>query len=191
MRYFIFLLPWLLSSCTGYTFVQPHTILKKNPWGQAPIYVSPIRNDIGGEFLSAITNALVSRNFCISPEELAEYVLEIDVIKEVDRNVGFSYAPNKQEEVVQKHFLVSDEGRLSLIVNVLLRKLSSREVVFAKKVSSDDVTFDFEPDVGIEDVQHFSLGQYGMHGEAQKSARRTLLKTISQQIANQMYYDLI
>lgn len=118
-------------------------------------------------------------------------MLLVEIIKEVDRNVGFSYAPNKQGEEIQKHFLVSDEGRLSLTADVKLRKLSSGEIIFTKRVFSNEVVFDFEPDVGIENAHDFSLGQYEMYGEAKKSARKTLLTTVAQLIAKQMYYDLV
>ncbi|SPN73788.1 hypothetical protein C10C_0634 [Chlamydia serpentis] len=182
-----------LSSCCGYSILtSPH---KLSSLGQslshAGIFIAPIKEDHHGQLTSALIYEFSKRSLPISGRNsCAGYTLKIELVNPIDENIGFTYAPNKPGDKTQRHFIVSNEGRLSLSAKIQLINNHTGEVLLDQCVSRESVDFDFEPDLGITNTHEFALGQLEMHNEAIKSARRILSVRLAEMIVQQVYYDL-
>lgn len=183
----------ILTACSGYTIVGYNQPL--SPVGQAlqseGICIDFIDNDELGIFTSALIYELEQRALSVQSATKARYALQIRLLNESDENLGFSYAPQQASDTVPRHFVVADEGRLSLSVKVQLKDLQTGELIFDRCLPKEYVSFDFEPDLGTTDCQQFALGQYEMHSEAITNARRVLYVHAAKAVVQQVYYDLI
>lgn len=195
MRGFLFRLGVLsffipqLSSC-GYHVLQHEHL---SPLGRAlfteGVCVDPISKDCQGLLTSALIRELSTRSIPLS-YGTAGYRLHVKLINAVDENIGFTYAPGKLGDTPPKHFIVSNEGRISISAHVQLIHCRTGQIVIDRCISRESVSFDFQPDLGTEDFQQLSLGQYEMHSEAIKSAQKTLYTHLAEAIVQQVYYDL-
>lgn len=194
---FLFTLPFVvggLSSCTGYTIVGcNHQLSSVGRSIQAEgIYLDFIDHDELGIFTSALVYELEKHTLPIQTTACnTRYVLQVSLYDEHDENIGFSFAQQQTSDKVPRHFIVADEGRLSLSVRVQLKDMQTGALIVDQRLSKEFVSFDFEPDLGTYDEQTFALGQYEMHNEALKNARRVLYARAAKAVAQQVYYDLI
>ncbi|WP_201456561.1 LPS assembly lipoprotein LptE [Chlamydia sp. 17-3921] len=186
---YVFLLT-LLSSCWGYGVLKnsQFSSLGQNVYSEG-IHVAPITKDSQGQLTSALTYELNKRSLPINKSSIG-YILKIEVLNAIDENIGFMYAPSKLGDKTPSHFIVSNEGRLSLSANVQLIHSQTGQVVIDQCISRESVSFDFEPDLGTTNSRQLSLGQYEMHSEAIKSAWRSLYISLAETIVQQVYYDL-
>ena len=181
------------TSCVGYRLVNSSNVLSAlgKSIRSEGIDLSPIDNDVLGQLTAAIIYELSKRSLTAhSGETNSRYLLKVCLLNEIDENVGFTYAPNKINDKTPKHFIVSNEGRLSLSAQVQLIDKHSGQVVIDEHVARKSVAFDFEPDLGITNAHQFALGQFEMHNEAIKSAQRVLYAHVAETIVQQVYYDL-
>lgn len=111
-------------------------------------------------------------------------------MNDIDENTGFTYAPSKVNDKTPRHFIVSNEGRLSLSAQVQLIDKHSGQILIDEYITRKSVTFDFQPDLGVVNAHQFALGQFEMHNEAIKSAQRVLYARLAETIVQQVYYDL-
>ncbi|EPP34899.1 lipopolysaccharide-assembly family protein [Chlamydia ibidis] len=192
---FIFLISAasILSSCSGYSILRPSENL--STLGQSllteGITLAPIEQDYLGQLSSALIYELGKRSLPVRPNNACSaYTLKIEILNPVDENIGFTYAPNKANETTPKHFIVSNEGRLTVSAKVQLIENHSGRILLDQCVSRESVSFDFEPDLGTVNAHQFSLGQLEMHNEAIKSAWRVLYAHLAETIVQQVYYDL-
>ncbi|ACZ32553.1 putative lipoprotein [Chlamydia pneumoniae LPCoLN] len=182
-----------LSSCCGYSILNSpyHLSSLGKSLLQERIFIAPIKEDPHGQLCSALTYELSKRSFAISGRSsCAGYTLKVELLNGIDENIGFTYAPNKLGDKTHRHFIVSNEGRLSLSAKVQLINNDTQEVLIDQCVARESVDFDFEPDLGTANAHEFALGQFEMHSEAIKSARRILSIRLAETIAQQVYYDL-
>lgn len=193
-RFYFFLVScaFLLSACSGYRLIDPIAGAHVHPKVlSSPVYIKPIKDDIYGDLALLTSVALTKRGFILaSTEKHADLILTIQLKNQVEENLGFTYAPNAQTNTTHKHFIVSNEGRLSSSAQICLIKKSSGDIVLDRWICRHNVTFDFEPDLGLENAQNLALGQYEMHGEACKPARYNLYQSLAEAIAQRIYYDL-
>ncbi|AHK63722.1 hypothetical protein BOKEGFJH_00846 [Chlamydia avium] len=183
----------VLISCTGYTLVNSSNVLSAlgKSIRSEGVDLSPIDKDVSGQLSAAIIYELGKRSLSAhSGESNSRYLLKVQLLNEVDENTGFTYAPNKINNKTPRHFIVSNEGRLSLSAQVQLIDKHSGQVLINEHIARKSVTFDFEPDLGIVNAHQFALGQFEMHNEAIKSAQRVLYAHLAETIVQQVYYDL-
>lgn len=176
-----------LSSC-GYVLVSPSSSLVMKGGG---IFLEPIEQDSLGQLTSAVTYSLEKRALSVcSREEQAQFLLRISLMNAVDENIGFTYAPSRESDPSYKHFIVADEGRLSLSAKVSVLDTESGDVLFEECISRESVSFGFEPDLGTVNAHQFALGQFEMHNEALECASRALYISLAEAIVQRIYYDL-
>lgn len=199
MQLLRFIIPMLalftfLTSCSGYTIVGYHQSLSS--LGQAlqseGICIDFIDKDEQGIFTSALIYELEQRSLAVQPtQKNARFILNIRLLNESDENIGFAYAPQQSTDTVPRHFVVADEGRLSLSIRVQLKDTQTGLLIFDRCLPKEYISFDFEPDLGTKNCQQFALGQYEMHSEALQSARRVLYAQAAKAVVQQVYYDLM
>ncbi|ANH78471.1 lipopolysaccharide-assembly family protein [Candidatus Chlamydia sanziniae] len=182
-----------LSGCCGYTVLRSFHQLSSlgKSLCSEKIFIAPINEDAQGQLISALTYELNKRSFPVSGRErCAGYILKVELLNEVDENIGFTYAPSKLEDKTPRHFIISNEGQLSLSAKIQLICSQTGEIIIDRCLSRESVAFDFEPDLGIVNAHQFGLGQFEMHCEAIKSAWCTLYISLAETIVQQVYYDL-
>lgn len=190
----IFSLFVILTSCSGYTIVGCHQSL--SPIVQAlqseGICIDFIDKDEQGIFASALVYELEQRALPVqSTKQNARFILNIRLLNESDENIGFTYAPQQSSDAVPRHFVVADEGRLSLSIRVQLKDTQTGNMIFDRCLPKEYVSFDFEPDLGTKNFQQSALGQYEMHSEALQSAKRVLYTQAAKAVVQQVYYGLM
>lgn len=152
------------------------------------IYIPPIEKDHLGQLQASLTYALGKRALPVRQEHMARYLLQVELIEEDDENTGFTYAPARAES--KYHFIVSNEGRLSVSARVRCIDKNTNNVLLEYCVPKERVSFDFEPDLSVTSTHEFGLGQLEMHNEAIKSAWRVMYTRLAEAIVQQVYYDL-
>lgn len=183
-----------LSSCTGYVVIdcnRPLSSVGQSVQAEG-IVLDFIDHDELGVFTSALMYELEKHSIPVYTEPCNKrYVLQVSLYNEQDENIGFSFAQQQATDKTPRHFIVADEGRLSLSIHVQLKDTQTGALIINQRLLKEFVSYDFEPDLGISDEQRFALGQYEMHNEAVKNAKRVLYTHAAKAVAQQVFYELI
>ena len=112
----------------------------------------------------------------------SDLVLRVCLLKPIDTNIGFAYAPNDDGSVSK--IVVSNEARLTMTAIVRLIDRCTGSCILGPCEVTSSIAYDFEPDLGNVDFHAFSLGQLEMHNLALDAATPPLYTILAEKIVD-------
>lgn len=110
----------------------------------------------------------------------AELELKIVLLDTNEEHIGYQFYRDENNNVVER--LSPTEGRSKVLARVSLIESSSGKVVLGPKEIVASVEYDFDPDLSVDNVTEFSMGQLSSIDSAQDIARLTTNEMLSEKI---------
>lgn len=170
-----------LTSC-GYHFGRGDLIERYRT-----VCIPYVEGDDQGYLTTALIRAMTTNGALGYRSCNSDLVLRVCLLKPVDTNIGFAYAPPKDKEKKNKKknkIIVSNEARLTTTATVRLVDRSTGNCILGPCEITSFITYDFEPDLSNIDFHAFSLGQLERHNLAQDAATPALYTILAEKIVD-------
>lgn len=168
----------ILTSC-GYRFGKGELIQKYHS-----ICIPYVEGDDQGYLTTALVRNMITNGALAYRSYGADLVLKVCLQEPVDTNIGFQYAPKKEEEFGYSNIVVSNEARLTMTATIRLIDRHTGDCVLGPCDITAALTYDFEPDLTNVSYHKFSLGQLEMHNLARDAATPPLYSLLADKIVD-------
>ncbi len=166
-----------LSSC-GYRFGRGELLER-----YSTVCIPYVEGDESGIFTTRLIQAMSERGALSYVNYSADLSLNVCLLPPDDLNIGFIYAPDKQEKKPSK-VTTANEARLRMRAQVSLLDRRTGCSIFGPLLVESWLDYDFEPDLGDINENRFSLGQLEMHNIAQDATFPPLYTLLAEKIVD-------
>ena len=139
-----------------------------------------VEGDEKGLLTTALVRTMTTKGALAYRTLSSDLILRVCLYEPIDRNIGFTYAPEPDLSKV----VVSNEARLTMTASVRLIDKCTGECVLGPCDITSSLAYDFEPDLSTFDAHAFSLGQLEMHNLALDAASPPLFTLLAEKIVD-------
>lgn len=184
-----------LSGC-GYHFPSESSI------APLTLYVPYVKGDYEGRLTSELTARLSDAGALVLSQAHARYVLDVEVIRSEEENIGYEYDHATFSSVLKKR-LLANENRKTLFAKVSLKDSRTGELLFGPEIVSaygeydyingDSASFLSFVDLAgnLVPVLQYSLGQLDSIEGADVDVLTPIYRVLSQKIATGLGHALL
>lgn len=172
-----------LSGC-GYHF-ENHSYGSLSSSQPKTISVPYITGDYEGRLTSQLIYTLSSMGKWRFVEDHGDFLLRVSILDQRSEEVGYN-RPFENGQFLK--WLVPNENRLSLLVQVELIEQATQKIILGPKYISSSVLYDYDPDFNTQNFVRFSLAQYNFQEISARTARQPLEGRLAKAIVDYLNF---